>query len=71
MMSLTKEKRPGDTPDGDSGGTGVDAGHDEVQASHVRTRRWHHLRPNPRGDADPDGFNWSWWTVLLILLLIL
>ena len=69
-MSLTKEKRPADTADGNSGGTRVDAGHDKAQASHDRARRWYHLRPNPRGDADLMGFNWSWWTVLLVILLI-
>jgi hypothetical protein len=69
-MSLTKETQPADTGDGD-GRTAVDAGHDEVQASPVRARRWYHLRPNPRVDADLMGFNWSWWTVLLILLIIL
>jgi len=70
-MSLTKENRRADTADGNSGVTGVDAGHDEAQASHVRPRRWHHLRSNRRGDADPMGFDWSWWMVLLVLLLIL
>jgi hypothetical protein len=70
-MSLTKQKRPADTAAGHSGATAVDAGHDEVQASHDRPRRWYHLRPSPRGDADLMGFNWSWWTVLVILLLIL
>jgi len=70
-MSLTKEKRPADTAGGHPGGTGVDAGHDEVPANHDRARRWYHLRPHPRGDADLMGFNWSWWTVLLVLLIIL
>ena len=71
IMSLTKEKRPADTAGGHPGGTGVDAGHDEVPANHDRARRWYHLRPHPRGDADLMGFNWSWWTVLLVLLIIL
>jgi hypothetical protein len=70
-MSLTKEKRPADTGDGHSGGTGADAGHAEIQSSHNRARRWYRLRANACGDADLMGFHWSWWTVLLILLIIL
>jgi hypothetical protein len=70
-MSLNKQKRLTEITGGHFGGTGGDAGLNEVQASHDRSRRWYHLRPNPRGDANLMGFNWSWWTVLLVLLLIL
>jgi hypothetical protein len=70
-MRLTTEKRPIDITGGHCGEIGGDAGHNEVQASHDCGRRWYHLRPNPRGDADLLGFNWSWWTVLVVLLLIL
>ena len=70
-MRLTKENRPGATAGGNSGRNGADAGDDGVQASDVHGRRWYHLRPKPPGDADLMGFNWSWWTFLLVLLLIL
>ncbi len=50
IMSLTKEKRPTGITGGHCGETGGDAGHNEVQASHDRGRRWYHLRPNPRGE---------------------
>ncbi len=70
-MSLSKENRPTDITGGHSGETGGDAGHNELPASQDRGWRWYHLRPHPRGNADVMGFNWTWWTVLLVVLLIL
>lgn len=46
-------------------------GQDEVDASRDNNRRGYHLRPKPRTSADFMGINRSWWTVLLVILLIL
>jgi hypothetical protein len=70
-MSYTKEKRPADAAEGSSGETAVEAGQNKVEASYDRGRRWYHLRPKPRDRADLMGFNRSWWTILLFILVVL
>jgi hypothetical protein len=45
-------------------------GEDEIEAIDDRGRRWYHLRPEPRSRADVMGFNYTWWTVLWILVIV-
>jgi hypothetical protein len=45
-------------------------GEDEIEAVDDRGRRWYHLRPEPRGRADLMGFNYTWWTVLWIVVIV-
>jgi hypothetical protein len=46
-------------------------GEDEIEAIDDHGRRWYHLRPDPRGRADVMGFNYTWWTVLWIVVIVL
>jgi hypothetical protein len=46
-------------------------GEDEIEATDDQGRRWYHLRPEPRGRADMLGINYTWWTVVSILLLVI
>lgn len=39
-------------------------GQDEIEATDERSRRWYHLRPEPRRRADLVGFNYTWWAVI-------
>jgi hypothetical protein len=45
-------------------------GEDEIEAIDDRGRRWYHLRPEPRGRTDVMGFNYTWWTVLWIVVIV-
>jgi hypothetical protein len=45
-------------------------GEDEIEAVDDRGRRWYHLRPEPRGRADLMGFNYTWWAVLWIVVIV-
>jgi hypothetical protein len=43
-------------------------GEADIEAIDDRGRRWYHLRPEPRSRADLMGLNYTWW--LLIVLLV-
>ncbi len=45
-------------------------GEDEIEATDERGRRWYHLRPDPRGRADFIGFNYTWWLIWIVFMLI-
>jgi hypothetical protein len=45
-------------------------GEDEIEATDDRGRRWYDARPEPRGRADFMGFNYSWWLICIVLLVI-
>jgi hypothetical protein len=45
-------------------------GEDEIEATDERGRRWYHFRPEPRRRADLIGFNWTWWVVMWLFLLL-
>jgi hypothetical protein len=46
------------------------SGEDEIEAIDDRGRRWYHVRPAPRYRADVLGFNYSWWLVLIVALVV-
>lgn len=43
---------------------------DPIEATDDRRRRWHHVRPEPRGRADLMGFNKTWWMALIWIALV-
>ncbi len=45
-------------------------GEDEIEATDERGRRWYHLRPQPRGRYDVIGFNYTWWVIWIMFILI-
>jgi hypothetical protein len=45
-------------------------GEDEIETIDDRGRRWYHLRPDPRGRADLLGVNYTWWTLVWIILIV-
>jgi hypothetical protein len=45
-------------------------GQDELEATDDRGRSWYHLRPDPRGRYDMFGFNYTWWLIWLVFILI-
>ncbi len=46
-------------------------GEDEIEATDERGRRWYHLRPEPRRRYDVVGFNYTWWLIWIVFMLIL
>ena len=42
-----------------------------IEATDERGRRWYNLRPEPRGRYDLIGFNYTWWLIWLMFILIL
>jgi hypothetical protein len=46
-------------------------GEDEIEATDDRGRRWYHLRPEPRGRADFIGFNYTWWLIWVVFILVI
>jgi hypothetical protein len=46
-------------------------GEDELEATDERGRRWYHLRPEPRRRVDLIGFNYTWWLIWLVFMLII
>lgn len=46
-------------------------GEDEIEATDERGRRWYHLRPEPRRRYDMIGFNYTWWLIWIVFILIL
>jgi hypothetical protein len=45
-------------------------GEDEIEAVDNRGRRWYHVRPERRTRADVFGFNYTWWLVLLLIVVV-
>jgi hypothetical protein len=45
-------------------------GEDEVEATDELGRRWYHLRPEPRRRYDLIGFNYTWWLIWIVFLLL-
>jgi hypothetical protein len=45
-------------------------GEDELEATDERGRRWYHLRPEPRRRYDLIGFNYTWWVIWIVFILI-
>jgi hypothetical protein len=39
-------------------------------ADEDRKRCWYHLRPSPRCAADLAGFNWSYWLLIVFIVLV-
>jgi hypothetical protein len=46
-------------------------GEDEIEATDERGRRWYQLRPEPRRRYDVIGFNYTWWLIWIVFILIL
>jgi hypothetical protein len=46
-------------------------GEDDIEATDERGRRWYHLRPEPRRRCDFVGFNYTWWLVFWVLLILI
>ncbi len=46
-------------------------GEDELEATDDLGRRWYHLRPEPRRRYDLIGFNYTWWIVFWIALMVI
>jgi hypothetical protein len=46
-------------------------GEDELEATDDRGRRWYHLRPEPRRRYDVIGFNYTWWLIWILFILVL
>ena len=46
-------------------------GEDEIEATDERGRRWYHLRPEPRSRYDFIGFNFTWWLIWILFILII
>lgn len=46
-------------------------GEDEVEATDERGRRWYHLRPEPRIRYDLIGFNYVWWLIWILFIVII
>jgi hypothetical protein len=46
-------------------------GEDGIEATDDRGRRWYHLRPEPRGRADFIGFNYTWWLIWVVFILVI
>jgi hypothetical protein len=46
-------------------------GQDELEATDDRGRRWYHLRPDPRGQVDMFGFNYTWWLIWIFVLFVI
>jgi len=42
----------------------------DLEATDDRGRRWYHLRPDPRMRYDMFGFNYSWWLIWIVFVLI-
>ena len=40
------------------------------QAAEDRKRHWYQPRPSPRCAADLGGFNWSYWLLIVFLVLV-
>lgn len=45
-------------------------GEDEIEATDERGRRWYQLRPEPRRRFDVIGFNYTWWLIWIVFMLI-
>jgi len=41
-----------------------------TKAGQTHARRWYHPRPQPRCRADVAGFNYSYWVLFALLLII-
>ena len=59
-MSTTSQSTQ-ETPIGTSNGG---------QADEDRKRHWYQPRPSPRCAADLAGFNWSYWLLIVFLVLV-
>jgi hypothetical protein len=46
-------------------------GEDEIQATDNQGRRWYHLRPQLRGRYDLIGFNYIWWLIWILFLVLI
>ena len=46
-------------------------GEDQIEATDERGRRWYHLRPDPRGRYDFVGFNYVWWLIWILLIVLI
>jgi hypothetical protein len=46
-------------------------GEDEIEATDDRGRRWYHLRPEPRRRYDVIGFNYTWWLIWIVFMLVI
>jgi hypothetical protein len=46
-------------------------GEDELEATDELGRRWYHLRPQPRRRYDLIGFNYTWWLIWIVFILVL
>ncbi len=46
-------------------------GEDELEATDDLGRRWFHLRPEPRRRYDLIGFNYTWWIVFWVALMVI
>ena len=45
-------------------------GEDEIEATDDRGRRWFQLRPEPRRRVDLIGFNYTWWLMIWLFLML-
>lgn len=45
-------------------------GEDQIEATDDRGRRWYHLRPEPRSRYNLVGFNYTWWLIWILFILI-
>jgi hypothetical protein len=47
--------------------------HSQEDASVVddRSRHWYDLRPEPRCRADWMGYNYTWWTVAGLIIIVI
>jgi hypothetical protein len=45
-------------------------GEDELEATDEQGRRWYHLRPQPRRRVDFIGFNYVWWLIWIMFILV-
>jgi hypothetical protein len=45
-------------------------GEDGIEAIDDRGRRWYHLRPEQHRRADLMGFNYTWWVLTVILVIV-
>jgi hypothetical protein len=49
---------------------GGSPGEDELAGRVTGRRHWYHLRPQPRCRADLMGFNYTWWTVIGVIIVV-
>jgi hypothetical protein len=45
-------------------------GEDELVATDENGRRWYQLRPEPRRRYDLIGFNYTWWLIWIVIMLV-